>query len=123
MPAEVKPLLHKFEGREVIATRIAVANAGDGLSAALAIEPQELTHGERVTVVLDTTVDRIHFEKVKDTDKLVRVQRLRAGTATIIDRTIVADILDAQAKKIEEARGIQRLDFEDDDLGGDKKSE
>lgn len=110
--------LHSFEGREVIATRIAVANAGDGLSQALAIDPQELKLGDTVIVVLETTVDKITHEKIKDTDKLVRVQRLKAGTASIIERSLVGAILDAQAVKIEEAKGVTRLNFDDGDEGG-----
>lgn len=108
-------LLHKFEGRDVIATRIKVANAGDGLSEAMTIEPQELTHGEVVYVVLECEVDDVGFKRIKGTDHLARVQRLKAGTATIVEKSLVATVLEAQKVKIEEAKGVKRLDFEEGD--------
>lgn len=108
--------LHDFEGKTVIGAKIAVANAGVGLSAALKIEPQELKHGAKVFVVLECVVDKITYEPVKDSDSLVRVQRLKAGTAAIVDSSLVANVLDAQRQKIEAAAGITRLNFEDGDI-------
>lgn len=105
--------LHRFEGRDVIGTRIAVTNAGDGLSQALAIEPVELTIGQKVTIVLECEVGQVSFAPVKDTNALHRVQKLKAGTATIIDSSLVQEALDAQRIKIEEANGLYRLDFAD----------
>jgi hypothetical protein len=105
--------LHRFEGRDVIGTRIAVTNAGDGLSQALAIEPVELTIGQKVTIVLECEVGQVSFSPVKDTNALHRVQKLKAGTATIISSDLVQEALDAQRIKIEEANGLYRLDFAD----------
>lgn len=105
--------LHRFEGRDVIATKIAITNAGDGLSKALAIDPEELLIGDTVFVVLECTVGNISFTQVKDTDSLVRVQKLKAGPATIVDRDLVAAQLAEQATRIEEAAGVHRLDFAD----------
>lgn len=107
--------LNKFEGREVIGTRIAIANAGDGLSQAMAIDPQELTLGDTVHVVLECTVDKLTFERVKDTDALTRVQRLKAGTASLIDASLVSSVLEEQRLKIEAAQGVTRLDFTEDE--------
>lgn len=106
--------LHKFEGREVVGTRIAITRAGDGLSKALAIEPEELQLGQTVYVVLECTVTRIAHEKVADTDSLTRVQTLQAGAATTVDKELVAGVLDEQKRRIEAAQGIERLDFDED---------
>lgn len=101
--------LGSFDGRDVVSTSIAVTRAGDGLSAALEIEPTVLHVGDQVVIVLDCVVSKIGFVPVKDSDDLTRVQTLRAGTAAIIDRKLVRKVLDEQAKKIEAARGIQRI--------------
>jgi hypothetical protein len=104
--------LHKFEGREVIGTKVAISRAGDGLSQALAIEPEELTIGRTVYVVLECTVGPVTMEPVKDTDSLTRKHKLIAGTATLVEKDLVGELLAAQRAKIEEAQGIQRLEFE-----------
>lgn len=113
-----KAKLHRFEGREVIGTRIAITRAGDGLSKALAIEPEELTLGQKVYVVLECTVTKIAYEPVGDTDSLTRVQTLQAGAATTVDHDLVAEVLDDQQRRIEQAQGIERLDFEEGDTDG-----
>jgi len=111
--------LRKFEGRDVIGTKVAVSNAGDGLSEALAIDPNELVIGATYYVVLECVCDRIAHIAVKDTTSLQRVQRLRAGTASLVDKELVADVLEEQRVKNEQARGVERLDFtEGDEAGG-----
>lgn len=60
-------------------------------------------------IVLEYVVTKIGFTEVKDTDVLNRVHTLKAGTAVIIDREVVAEALDAQALKIERAKGVERL--------------
>lgn len=106
-----------FEGREIIGTKIAITNAGDGLSKAMAIEPEQLSLGEKVYVVLEADVSKVAIEPVKDTDSVMRVQTLRAGTATIVDAALVKEVLDEQRIKIEEAEGVVRLDFGDGEDG------
>lgn len=108
--------MSRFEGREVIGTKIAVTNAGDGLSKAMSIDPAEHKLGERVYVVMETEVTRASFEETKDfPGKLQRVERLKAGVATIVDETLVKEVLDGQRIAIEQAEGVERLDFEGDD--------
>lgn len=116
-------ILHKFEGREVIGTKVAIANAGDGLSEALAIDPEELSHGTTVYVVLECVVDSVTFKRVKDTEALTRVQRLKAGTATLVDKAMVGEVLEAQRVKIEHAKGVERLDFTEGDEGEPKEGD
>lgn len=101
----------KFEGREVAGYKIKITNAGDGLSAAMAIDPEAFTLGEHVYVVLECEVGRISFDPVKDTNGVIRVQTLKAGTATTVDKELVDEVLEEQRVKIEEHQGVVRLDF------------
>jgi hypothetical protein len=111
--------LSPFEGRDVITTRIAITNAGDGLSEALAVEPNEMHLGETVYVVLECEVAKIRHDPVKDTDGLARVHTLKAGTGTIVDAGLVQDVIADQARRNqlarEQAEGVQRLDLDDDE--------
>jgi hypothetical protein len=106
-----------FEGADVLRVQVAVTNAGDGLSDALAVDPQPLPLGATVHVVLECVVQQVKFvpavDKQHPEDGLARVHVLRAGRATIIDSADVQAALDAQADRIrrarEDAEGIQRL--------------
>lgn len=102
--------LTAFEGHDVVGTSIKVTNAGDGLSAALKVEPAEYELEETVYVVLETKVADVHFPPSKDdNDARIRVHVLKAGLATVIDGTKVKPLLAAQKKKIEEAEGVSPL--------------
>ncbi len=48
--------LTSFDGRDVIKTTIAITKAGDGLSDALKVDPQEFSLGDEVVVVLKCEV-------------------------------------------------------------------
>ena len=119
--------LQPFDGHDVISTTIAVTNAGDGLSKALAIDPAEYHHGEKVFVVLETEVAKVTFTPHKDDpDVLIRVHTLKAGTSTIVDHDLVKDVLTQQAEKNrkaeEERTGQLPLDDgtdPEDDLDGE----
>lgn len=106
-----------FEGADVLRVQVAVTNAGDGLSDALAVDPQPLPLGATVHVVLECVVQQVKFVPAVDRqhpeDGLARVHVLRAGRATILPAEDVKVALDAQAERIlrarEAAEGIQRL--------------
>jgi hypothetical protein len=115
--------LKPFEGADVLRTQVAVTNAGDGLSQALAIQPQALALGTTAYVVLECRVQQIKHVPAVDKDHpeegLTRIHVLRAGRATLVDRESVLKALDDQAERIriaqEEAQGIQRLETHTDD--------
>jgi len=88
------PTLSRFEGRDVLAATIRVTNAGDGLSAALSVAPQEFTLHEKVYVVLETEVSRVSYEDMKDGGASQRVHVLKTSTASIADGQVVAALLD-----------------------------
>lgn len=97
--------LTSYRGREVIRTKIAVRNAGDGLSEGMRIDPTELEQGSTVYVVLECVVDDHTHKPIKDSpDYLELTQVLRAGAATIIDGDTVKEAIDHQKEKIEVAK-------------------
>ncbi len=104
-PADV---LGKYKGRDVVRTTIAIHNAGDGLSDSMAIEPEVLDQGSKVYVVLECTVGPHNYVPITDkgvdigVDELKQV--LKAGTATLIDATVVRGMIEEQARKVREAR-------------------
>lgn len=113
------PDLGMFDGKPVLGTSVAITNAGDGLSKAMTIEPEELHHGERLTVVIECEVTKIGFVPIKDSPGLMRVHTLSAGLATVIDHALVKELLDKQRQRLEEAAGVHRLPLDSDDQPGD----
>lgn len=106
--------LGDFEGRPVARTSIAITSAGDGLSDALKVDPVLLHHGDKVFVVLETVVAQVnHVPLDGDGQELVRKHSLKTTGATIVDESLVSEVLEEQATKIrkarEEAEGIQSL--------------
>lgn len=111
--------LSPLEGKEVLSAGMEIRNAAGGLNEALKIEPVEWHHGDRVTVVLDCEMSKLRFDPVKDSDGLRRIHILTADEATIIDRSLVEEALEAQRIKIEEAAGVQRLALEQNQGDGE----
>lgn len=111
--------LAKFEGQDVLASRIKVAKAGDGLSKALEVEPTEFHHGDRVFVVLETVVGNVEFPPLKDVDGLARLHRLDTTLATIVDGQLVAEMLDKQRVANAEHDGEPQMDLSGGDGDGD----
>lgn len=102
--------LSQFENHDVVGTTIKVTKAGDGLSAALKVEPIEYEHGEDVYVVLKTKVANIQFVPSKDNpESLIRLHTLETSEATVVDGGKVKAVLAAQRKKIAEAEGQHEL--------------
>lgn len=125
MPAKKKkqPLpeatnLSNFENLEVVASAIEIPGAAGGLRDAMAVEPQEFKHGERVMVVLECFVGKVRIEPILASDphgKQRRVHIFNAETATIIDSAAVDTAIEAQKERIfkarEEAEGKSQFDF------------
>lgn len=106
--------LTPFDGSTVLSVGIAVTGAGDGLSEALAVDPVEYHLGEIVHVVLECEVAKVRFDPVKDSNGVRRVHFFKAGNATIVDGSLVADALESQQRRIEEAAGVHRLELGDE---------
>lgn len=114
MPTSPSAGLGTFEGLDVITSSVAIGNAGDGLSQAMSIAHTQLHHGQTVYVVLECEVVDVQHPKIKNTESLNRKHKLRAGTATLVDKELVISLLDKQRTAINAAKGIQELDLDGD---------
>lgn len=105
--------LPTYGGKPVTRTAIKITNAGDGLSQGLAIDPQVLALGDTHYVVLECIVDSHEHDRImdknNDTGLLVLNQVLKAGTGTLIDKELVAEVIAEQATRIEAAREAAKL--------------
>lgn len=105
--------LDPFEGQEVSRTAVAITNAGDGLSNAMKVKPQQLHLGRSVYVLMECEVAKVRYEENGDSDTLTRVHVLKAGTATIVTKTFAEDSIKAQKAEIERAKddasGVARI--------------
>lgn len=108
MTTELTP----FEGRDVLQTTLRVTRTGDGLSDAMAIEPQEWHVGDRVALVIDAVVAKVIHEPIKDTEALVRVHVCAAEAALPVERKVVQKVLDAHARALAESKGQGSLELE-----------
>lgn len=112
--------LGKFEGKPVIATNLIVRGTGDGLSAAMKVDPNVYKHGDRLVIAVEAVVRDIRFDPVDKTEpdgEQVRVHITFAETATVLgDADAAGDVqaaLDAQRDRIQRAKdaeeGVLRL--------------
>lgn len=115
--------MQPFEGREVIKSGMTLPGASGGLNKALAVDELEKHIGDKFTVAIDVEVRDVSFKGVKDTQALERVTVLTIDNATIIDRDIVAEALEAQRERVEQAGGVHRLQYEDGDEPDDPDAE
>jgi len=112
--------LGTLDGAEVVATSVAVTNAGDGLSAAMEVDPELISLGDVVYLVLRCECTKVRFEPVeKGSHELRRVHVLRAGDSATVDPALVAEVVTAQRHRIEEAAGVMTLPFEGLDEDGE----
>jgi hypothetical protein len=123
--------LPKFEGKQVIAARVKIAKAGDGLSDALDIEPVALRNGDVVYYVLRGVVSQVNHRPASAdlASMLVRQHTIDCTGITTIEPEVAEQMIaDAEAaiaahqeaerereeREREEAEGIQRLPGVDD---------
>lgn len=124
-PTDAASVLSDFDGRQVMKSTIAITNAGDGLSDAMKVDPQEWHHGDTAYVLLECEVAKVRHDPFDTKDlmgPLVRVHVFKAGTATIVSGDVLELAkaqLAEQAERIklakEQEEGVQRLSFGDDE--------
>lgn len=106
-----------FGDRDVVESGITVPGLG-GLQKALAVDELEKEVGDRFVLAVDFEVAKVIFEAL-DKDEpdgdLRRVHALRALNGTLIPRSLVANELAEQARRVEEAKGIDELPFAEGD--------
>lgn len=110
-----KKELTSYRGHPVTGATVAIRNTGDGLSAALGVEPVELPLKGTVHVVLECEVEKHRYDPIKDSDSYQLVNMLKAGRAVIVDRDLVEKYLDDQERRIDEAKGKPQLDLDADE--------
>lgn len=99
--------LGKFDGRPVLRSSIKLTKAGDGLSSAMRVEPEEFHSGERRYVVVEIVVGQITHDPITTDDVIHGFERKHefvAEAATIVDASLVADAIEAQKATIQLAR-------------------
>lgn len=110
-------VIGEYDGCAIISTGIEIPGAAGGLRDPLKVAPFTGHKGQKVFVLLETTVDKIRFDPLKDTEAWRQVSILKTDIATIVDEGFAKSHLDAQREAIrlaeEEAAGIQRLGLSD----------
>jgi hypothetical protein len=101
--------LRKFERQTVESTAITFS------ATVVDVEPRELQIGDTVHIVSKAKVVEVKHRQIKDSDGLRRVHRLGAGIVALVDEELVKDVIEEQRLKIEQALGVERLDFGDTD--------
>lgn len=102
--------LPKFEGKQVIAARMAIVGAGDGLSAALDLEPIALKIGQRVRLVLEGEVRDVDHTPIKKGENSVLARKHVVSTESIMlvteeeDDASIVRMLAANADRLQRAK-------------------
>ncbi len=109
----VTPGLGTFDGTKVLATAVKITNAGDGLSQALTVAPRVMHRDEEVFIVLHCKVGRVAFDPIKDIEGVTRVHTLTTILGTMVDKSLVYEMIAEQQRVNDEARGISPLPFDD----------
>lgn len=119
--------LTAFENKTVIRTAIEIPSAAGGLRDALRVAPIEIEHGQRTCVVLDGPVVKVRYDEApaKEVEDrglptgdgqiyLVRVHVLGTDGAAIIDRDLVAPVLDETKRRVAERKAEDQRRREQD---------
>lgn len=113
-------MLKKFEGLDVIGAAMKITRAGDGLSEALQLSPKAYKKGEKVTLLLEGTVDSITHKGIKDADAWLRVHVLRTERIVEVPLADAEAYFDAEETRLaalrDEKDGVARLPLGDDPL-------
>lgn len=96
--------LAPFEGLPVISAGMEIPGASGGLRDALSVEPREFHHEAECYVVFQLRVRKVRFDPIKDVDALQRVHVMDIVSAAFVSHELVADELERQQLKLEEAR-------------------
>lgn len=96
-----QPTLPSFEGNAVKKAAVRITRAGDGLSAALEVEPRAYQIGEEVSFVLRGTVTQINHQQKDEDGPIVRTHTVTASGITEIEPELAEKLLAAAAEELE----------------------
>lgn len=117
--------LGEFQGKPIVASKVVVKKAGDGLTKPLAAEPRSFMSGERVPMLLWGTWGSIGFDPTKEGHGFVQVHDFDTEEAAVLDHIdplVLEEMLMDQRRKVsdweheqrrvaEEAKGIVPVPF------------
>ena len=113
--------LGDHEGRSVTVSRVAIKGVGDGLSAAMELDPILAKVGDRVGVYVEGDVIDVHFPRLQDSDDVARTHVIKVDTGVVLDTAEMADLItDVKERKTladEAAAGVQRFPQVGDEPG------
>lgn len=112
-PVEVLANLPAFEGLPTVEVSLEVRGIEGGFNDGLTIDPIVLHKGDRVFLLVEGEVDAILHKSVHEDGGWRRAHVVRVSAGTIVDEDFATDRLELQARRIEEARGVQRLPFDE----------
>ena len=99
-----EPALGKYRGRPVISVVSKTTNTGDGLSAALGIEPVIYEVGREVTIVHRTEVAAHRYRFTSEEQGYVLEITFKAYSGMVIDDDLVAVAMDKMDERIQAAK-------------------
>lgn len=115
--------LGTYQDQPVLRTAVKLTKAGDGLSAALSLDPELLPIGSTGTLLVAYEVVGHTHKPVKDTECFELVQTLEARTVTRYDTKGAETAIERQRRKIDEAqmaaKGVRSLKEGDPDFDPD----
>ena len=100
--------LGEYDGQPITETKVRLVKAGDGLSAAMSLDPEFLHIGTVVDLVVRATVTSATLRPVDDADPegaLVQIATLSAAPAAMTESEVVASILAKTREDVERAKG------------------
>lgn len=75
-----------FEGKRVVASKVIVKRAGDGLAKPLAADPRAWESGMRAPILLWGTFGKIEHDPVKEGEGFVRIHDFDTEEAIVLDQ-------------------------------------
>lgn len=126
MTATKATALHQFEGRDVQRATVKITAAGDGLSEALSIAPEEIELDDERSYVLQGKCVRVSIETDKN-GVTSRVHTIRTEGISPIDAQVAARVIaehrEDVARRKDEIDGQLRLQEESDAADREKVDE
>jgi hypothetical protein len=95
--------LGEFQGKPIVASKVVVKKAGDGLTKPLAAEPRAFMSGDRVPMLLWGTWGSIGFDPTKEGHGFVQVHDFDTEEAAVLDHVdpaMLEDLLTSQREKV-----------------------
>jgi hypothetical protein len=111
--------------RPVVATKINLKTPGGALDSTMAVAPQQWHTGDEVVLVMKFRVGAVAFPEHKkgDASEFDRRHDFHAMLATVIDESLVKEVLDKQRLAIQSMTGVEEFDFTDEEIAEQQELE